>query len=249
MSVSLVTPIASHAALAARAARTQHGALAYAGATIASPLSVALIAFSACVGVGYAGVIGAIVLCSVVIAIALATSGSAHVRHVLDGHFEFRARTRREADRQRLLRSAGPVRQHQYAELRDLVAEIERVDPAEVQRFELAELLDQFARLVARHQRCIDWMRRAGGCDLPSAAPQDLPSKRRDLLVRRIKHREECLVRIGKLVDDIEAIDELIHLIAQRGACPIEDNDVARDLERRMWELDEVDAALAQISA
>jgi hypothetical protein len=249
MSVSLVTPIASHAALATRAARTtQHGALTYAAGTVASPLSVALLAFSACVGVGYAGVIGAVVLCSIVVVFALLTSCTSPVRRVLDGHFEFRARAHREADRQRLLRSAGPVRQHQYSELRDLVAELERADPAEVQRFELAELLDQFARLVARHQRCVDWMRRAGGCDLPSAAPQDMASKRRDLLTRRIKHREECLERIARLVDDIEAIDELIHLIAQRGACPIEDNDVGRDLERRMWELDEVDAALAQIA-
>jgi hypothetical protein len=188
------------------------------------------------------------VLCSVVVALAMVTSCTVAVRHVLDGHFEFRARTRRETDRQRLLRSAGPVRQHQYAELRDLVAEIERVDPADVQRFELAELLDQFVRMVARHQRCIDWMRRAGGCDLPSTAPKDIASKRHDLLARRIKHREECMVRIAKLVDDIEAIDELVHLIAQRGACPIEDNDVGHDLERRMSELDEVDAAFEQIA-
>jgi hypothetical protein len=247
MSVSLVTPMASHAAVARSAA--QHGGLAYAGATLASPLSVAMIAFSACVGIGYAGVAGALLLCSVVVIVALMTSCSTHVRRVLDSHFEFRAKTRREAERQRMLRQAGPVRQHQYAELRDLVAEIERVDPCEANRFELHELLDTFARLVARHQRCLDWMRRAGGCDLPASVPSDLPSKRRDLLARRIKHREECLVRISRLVDDIEAIDELVHLIAQRGACPMEDNDVTRDIERRIWELDEVDAALAQMSA
>jgi hypothetical protein len=29
----------------------------------------------------------------------------------------------------------------------------------------------------------------------------------------------------------------------------MEDNDVTRDIERRIWELDEVDAALAQMSA
>jgi hypothetical protein len=103
--------------------------------------------------------------------------------------------------------------------------------------------------LVARHQRCLDWMRRAGGCDLPPSVPIDLPSKRRDLLARRIRHREECVKRIARLVDDIEAIDELVHLIAQRGACPIDDMEIERDLERRVWELDEVDDALAQISA
>jgi hypothetical protein len=247
MSVSLVTTVGSHVAVARPA--PQHGGLAYAGATLASPLSVAMIAFSACVGIGYAGVLGAALLCSVVLVVALMTSCSRHVRRALDSHFEFRAKVRREAERQRLLRQAGPVRQHQYAELRDLVADIERAEPAEAQRFELHELLDQFARLVARHQRCLDWMRRAGGCDLPASVPTDLPGKRRDLLARRIKHREECLVRISRLVDDIEAIDELVHLIAQRGACPTEDLEIARDLERRVWELDEVDAALAQMSA
>jgi hypothetical protein len=247
MSVSLVTSIGSHAVVARPAAR--HGALAYAGATLASPLSVAMIAFSACVGVGYAGVFGALLLCAVVVVVALMTSCSTHVRRALDGHFEFRARVRREAERQRMLRQAGPVRQHQYAELRDLVAEIERAEPGDVNRFELHDLLDQFARLVARHQRCLDWMRRAGGCDLPASAPTDLPGKRRELLTRRIAHREECLVRISRLVDDIEAIDELVHLIAQRGACPMEDNEVTRDIERRIWELDEVDAALAQMTA
>jgi hypothetical protein len=249
MSVSLVTPLASHVQLAIPARLAQHSALAYAGATVASPLSVAMLAFSACVGVGYTGVLGAVVLCALVVAIAIATSCSRRVRRVLDGHFEFRAKTRRVAERQRLLRGAGPVRQHQYAELRDLVSEIERVDPAEVERFELAELLDTFVRLIARHQRCLEWMRRAGGNDLPVVAPSSLPSKRRDLLTRRIRHREECMARIARLVDDIESIDELVHLIAQRGACPPEDLEVARDIERRMWELDEVDAALAQMSA
>lgn len=229
--------------------RPAHSALAYAGATVTSPLSVAMMAFSTCVGVGYAGVLGATALFAVVIAVALAVSCSARVRRVLDSHFEFRARSRREAERQRLLRASGPVRQHQYAELRDLVTEIERADPGEARRFELGELLDQFVVLVARHQRCLDWMRRAGGCDLPPVVPIDAQPKRRDLIARRIRHREECVKRISRLVDDIEAIDELVHLIAQRGACPADETEVTRDIERRVWELDEVDDALAQISA
>jgi hypothetical protein len=42
---------------------------------------------------------------------------------------------------------------------------------------------------------------------------------------------------------------ELVRLVAQRVACPAIDPELGREIERRLWELDEVDAAYAQLSA
>ena len=52
-----------------------------------------------------------------------------------------------------------------------------------------------------------------------------------------------------KLADELEATDELVRLVAQRVACPEIDGELDRELDRRLWELDEVDAALHQLSA
>ena len=72
--------------------------------------------------------------------------------------------------------------------------------------------------------------------------------RRRDIQARRIRHRDECLRRIEQLADELEAIDELIRLIAQRVACPTLSADLEREIERRLWELDEVDSALHTLS-
>jgi hypothetical protein len=52
-----------------------------------------------------------------------------------------------------------------------------------------------------------------------------------------------------ELADELEATDELIRLVAQRVACPPADAELDREIDRRLWELDEVDAALHQLSA
>ena len=46
-----------------------------------------------------------------------------------------------------------------------------------------------------------------------------------------------------------ELVDELVRLVAQRVACPSLDGELDREIERRLWELDEVDEALSQLSA
>jgi hypothetical protein len=73
--------------------------------------------------------------------------------------------------------------------------------------------------------------------------------RRRDIVARRVRHREECLRRVEQLADELEAIDELVRLVAQRAACPTVDPDLGKEIERRLWELDEVDAAYDQLSA
>jgi hypothetical protein len=66
---------------------------------------------------------------------------------------------------------------------------------------------------------------------------------------RRIRHRDQTARRMEKLIDELEGIDELVRLVAQRTACPSFDLDLDRELDRRLWELDEVDEALHQLSA
>jgi hypothetical protein len=227
-------------------------ALTYVRGALFNPVSLSVMAFAVCVGVGYAGLLGAMIAMAVFLTVGTSATRSSYIRRQLDRQFEFRVRQRREIERMKLLKPAGPVRQQQYCDLRDLVGEIERTDPEEAQRFELQELLDHFVTLSVGHQRCLDSLRLAGSSDLPRAMPLPDPNRsvrRREIMVRRMRHRDQCVRQIEKLADELEATDELIRLVAQRVACPHLDPDLDREIERRLWELDEVDAALDQLSA
>jgi hypothetical protein len=219
---------------------------------IASPVCIAVSVFAACLGLGYAGILGAAMALVATLAIGALSARYVFVQRHLDRQAQLRARAKREAVRIRALRPSGPVRQTQYLELRDLVEHIERTDPAEAQRFELQDLLDHFVRLAACHQRCSDALRLAGGNELPVAIPitdASRSKRRREIQARRIRHRDECLRRLERLVDELDAVDELVRLVVQRTACPAMDPDLDREIERRLWELDEVDTALEQLSA
>lgn len=226
-------------------------ALTYVRGALLNPVSLSVMAFAVCVGVGYAGLIGALVAMMVFVGLGSSVTRYRFVRRQLDRQFEYRARQKREADRMRLLKPTGPVRQQQYTDLRDLVGEIEHSDPDEARRFELQELLDHFVRLSIGHQRCLDSLRLAGGSDLPRALPisdSHRSVRRREIMARRLRHRDECVRRIEKLSDELEAVDELVRLVAQRVACPPLDGELDREIERRLWELDEVDEALDSLS-
>jgi hypothetical protein len=174
------------------------------------------------------------------------------VRKQLDRQFEYRVKQKREAERMKRLKPTGPVRQQQYCDLRDLVADIEKSDPGEASRFELQPLLDHFVSLAVSHQKCLDSLRLAGSSDLPRMMPMTDPNRsarRREIMLRRMRHRDECVRRIERLADESEAVDELVRLVAQRVACPQLDGELDREIERRLWELDEVDEALNQLSA
>jgi hypothetical protein len=208
--------------------------------------------FAACAGLGFAGMYGAVLALLTVIGVAAVTSQWTVVRRHLDGQAVLRERCRREAHRLKQLRPAGPVRQQQYIELRDLVEQVERTDPAEAERFELQDLLDHFVRLALHHQRCLEAVRLSGSHDLPqtvSISEATRSKRRREIMARRLRHREECLQRVDRLADELDAIDELVRLVAQRVACPTIEPDLEREIERRLWELDEVEAALRQLSA
>ena len=226
-------------------------ALAYVRGALFNPVSLSVMAFAVCVGVGYAGLLGALIALGAFIAMGASATRYRFVRRQLDRQFEYRVRQKREADRMRLLKPTGPVRQQQYSDLRDLVGEIERTDPDEARRFELQDLLDHFVKLAVSHQRCLDSLRLAGGSDLPRAIPigdAHRSQRRRDIMQRRVRHRDECVRRIERLSDEIEAVDELVRLVAQRVACPPLDAELDREIERRLWELDEVDEALNSLS-
>jgi hypothetical protein len=227
-------------------------ALTYVRGALFNPVSLSVMAFAVCVGVGYAGMLGALVAMIAFLGLGTSSTKYKFVRRQLDRQFEYRVKQRREADRMRALKPSGPVRQQQYIDLRDLVGEIERTNPDEAKRFELQELLDQFVHLAVSHQKCLDSLRLAGSSDLPRALPLQDPhrsSRRRDIMQRRLRHRDDCVKRIERLADELEAVDELVRLVAQRVACPSLDNEVDREIEKRLWELDEVDAALEQLSA
>ena len=227
-------------------------ALTYVRGALFNPVSLSVMAFAVCVGVGYAGMLGALIAMATFIALGSSATRYRYVRHQLDKQFEYRVKQKREADRMKLLKPAGPVRQQQYADLRDLVGEIERTDPSEAQRFELQELLDHFVSLAVSHQKCLDSLRLAGSSDLPRVMPLPDPQRsqrRREIMQRRLRHRDDCLRRIERIADELEAVDELVRLVAQRVACPQIGDDLDREIEKRLWELDEVDAALSSLSS
>jgi hypothetical protein len=227
-------------------------ALTYVRGALFNPVSLSVMAFAVCVGVGYAGMLGAFLALTTFLVLGTVSTRYQFVRHQLDKQFEYRVKQKRECERMKLLKPTGPVRQQQYCDLRDLVNEIERTDPKEAQRFELQQLLDHFVTLAVSHQKCLDSLRLAGSSDLPRALPLPDPhrsARRREIMARRMRHRDECVRRIERLADELEAVDELVRLCAQRVACPQLDSELDREIERRLWELDEVDAALNQLSA
>jgi hypothetical protein len=208
--------------------------------------------FAGCLGLGYAGLLGAAVAVLAVVSVAANAARLQRVRRYIDEQTEARARTRRELGRLKQLRVCGAARLRQYGELRMLVDEIERIDAAEAERFDLQDLLDHYVRVAASHQRCLESLRLAGADALPAATPIGETSKsrrRRDILQRRIRHRDQCARRMEKLIDELEGIEEVIRLVAQRTACPSFELELDREIDRRLWELDEVDAALHQLSA
>jgi hypothetical protein len=226
--------------------------LTYIRASVASPVSLAVAMFAGCLGFGSAGLVGAVIAVLMVLFVAANVSRHRRVRAYIDEQNRAHERARQEAQRIKLLRPTGTTRIQHYNELRGLVDEIERIDRAQADRFELQDLLDHFVRLAVKHQRCSDSLRLAGADALPTTTPITQCSKskrRRDILQRRIRHREQCMRMMEKLIDELEGISELVRLIAQRTACPSFDIELDREIDRRLWELDELDAALHQLSA
>lgn len=226
-------------------------ALTYIRGAVVSPICISSAVFASCIGAGLFGVFGAVGAFVTIAVLVAASTRYKFVRNHLDHEAAARLRCSRETRRVKLLRPAGPVRIQQYFELRSLVEETEKLDAAEAARFELQDLLEHFATLANTHQRCLDALRLAGSHDLPISIPIDprRSKRRREIQARRMRHREAALTRIERLAEELEAVDELIRLVAQRIACPIDEVDMDREIDRRLGELDEIDDALKQLSA
>jgi hypothetical protein len=223
----------------------------YLRGAVASPVCVAVTLFAACLGIGYAGVLGALVAAALVLVLGANASRYHRVRGYLDEQTRAQVRARRHCRRLKQVRRTSPARMRHYDELRVMVDEIERLDETEAARFELQDLLDHFVSLALSHQRCVDALRLSGADALPAPMPCETTrsSRRSGIIQRRIHHRDECVRRMAQITDEIEGIDQLIRLIAQRTACPGFDLELDREIDRRLWELDEVDAAMHQLSA
>lgn len=244
-------PMASQPGLVVSSSAPPASCALYLRGTVASPVCLSMAVFCGCIGLGYAGVLGAVVAIAVVLALGAHAARYPRVRAYIDNQVRCAARARRERQRLKLLRPIGPTRVEQYNELRGLVDEIERLDPAEAVRFDLQDLLDHFVKLAVDYRRCSDALQLAGGGALTATPITDSTRsrRRRDIQARRLRHRDSCTRWMEKLADELAATDELIRLIAQRVASPVIDDDLDRELDRRLWELDEVDAALHQLSA
>jgi hypothetical protein len=226
--------------------------LGYVRGSVANPVCVAVAVFAGCIGLGYAGLLAAVLAVLAVLVIGVHAARYRLVRSYVDSQARARESARRECRRLKLLEPTGATRQQHYQELRVLVEEIERLDDPEATRFELQDLLDHFVGLAVNHQRCVDSLRLSGANALPATPPigEAAKSKRcREIIQRRIRHRDDCVQRMERIADELECIDEMVRLIAQRTAGPLADGDLDRELDRRLWELDEVDAALHQLSA
>jgi len=218
--------------------------------------SVAIVAsLSIGVGVGVISLLCAILAACALVGFWFAATRSRLMRRCLDRHATWRCRARREQARQRAVCPAAPARRQQYNELRSLVEEIEREDPVEALRLELQELLHHFVHLSASHQRCLNSFEVSG--NQPSTTPlserapaNGAPAKhRREIAARRLQHREACTTRLQSIADDLDGVDKIIRLVAERVACANLTPSIDVEIGKRLTELDEVDEALRQLSA
>jgi hypothetical protein len=209
-----------------------------------APVSIVL-------GISYLGALAAVFITCGTLGACLAMTRSRSVQDCIDRAAARRARARRDTRRDYALERASGLRQTQYIALRQLVTDIERWDAHEAERLELEELLDYFVELSVSHQRCLDSLR-ASGTPTP-AMPAALEGPRRtrcaDIRARRIRQHDACEAQLDQVADELDAVDELIRLLAQRVASGMLAPMLDGTIERRLAESDEVDAAMTQLSA
>lgn len=218
--------------------------LSYARCALCSAAYLASGLLALVVGGALGGVLGAAAAMLATFIVALATLRSSHVRRYLERGARRRARDRQEAERLARL-EAAPMRRQHYIELRDLTERLEHTHPADANRLELQQLLDRFVELASRQQALCDALARAHGDELARATTLDVANHPgRDAIAdRRLRHRDAALRHARELDDEIEAIDELIRLYVQRSTCPELDPELHDEVDRRLADLDELDAA------
>jgi hypothetical protein len=220
------------------------------------PSGVSALAVGIWLGAWIGGVTGSLLgLVGGLVLIATASRWSA-VRRLIDSHQAERERRRRSLERERRLIHAGPLRRAEFAELDKLADDIEADHPADARRFELQELLDHYVTMAVAHQRLVEAVQRADRAPLWEAATartaiEQLPTSRhrKEILTRRLQHRDECRNRAVQLAEELDAMSEFIHLVSEVASCPTVEPNAQQELERRLWELEAHELAMRQLTA
>jgi hypothetical protein len=221
-------------------------------ARTASAGSATLVATLAiCAAAGFIGVICASIAASALVALCFSATRFARVQRYIDRESVRHARARRESERRRSLGSAPTSRRDQYDVLLAIVDDIECLDAVEASRLELHDLLDHFVRLSVGHQRCLDSSGIFVDSYDASAIPPSAATYRHEIAERRLRLRDESTKQLSRIADELACIDGFIRLVAQRVAVVNLHSVWGADseIDRRLIELDDVEAALGEICA
>jgi hypothetical protein len=205
--------------------------------------SLALVALASCaLPTGLAAVV--LILLAMLVAVRPTSRRALQVLFVRWSRH--RARREREASRLRLLSGVTAEHRSVYCGLYATVERITQDEPSTAARLELEDLLDHYVRGAAEHQRLL----LASQCVLahrPLSLFAEHSTRRDEIYARRERHRKACSRRCQELGEDLASISELVYFVAERCArvgAPVE---LESEIEKRLWELDELDASLAQL--
>jgi hypothetical protein len=212
------------------------------------PISISAVGLAAC----FAAVVGGLLVAALAVAImlgaAISISMLVPVRRALERWIASGQRRERERERERRLDLGTPCHREQYDVLRDLVQEAERADAAQSERFGLEELLDDFVRIA----EIVERRQRATNTVGPLPGPRTATGRMRagtaaEVISRRMRLSTRCLRDREVLAGRLESIDQLIRLVACHIACPTLDDRYEHAIDRRLEDLDAVDAALVEL--
>jgi hypothetical protein len=157
-----------------------------------------------------------------------------------------RARREREASRLGLLSGVAAEHRQVYCGLYATVERITQEEPSTASRLELEDLLDYYVRGAAEHQRLLV----ASQCVLarrPLSLFAEQTTRRDEIYLRRERNRNVCVQRCQELGEDLASISELVYFIAERAASVGLEVELESEIEKRLWELDELDASVVQL--
>jgi hypothetical protein len=220
----------------------------YVRRVILHPVSLSVAALATCSGVALGGALSAALVFPLVLAAVFGASRLGPMRRTIEGWIAATERRDRERDRIARLEAVATARRAQYDVLADLVQDSEQADPAQAARFGLEDLLDDFVRiadLLERRQRAACAV---GALPGPrTASGRTRAGSAADVVTRRIRLTARCAREREMLLNRLDAIEQLIRLIACHIACPALDGDYERAIDRRLEDLDALDEAFVEV--
>lgn len=229
---------------------------AYLGRAMTHPSGTMALFLGICLGIWIGGPLGLLIGLLGGLGLVAGSARAPAVRRLLDCYRDARERRHRDAERDRRLLMAGPLRRAEFAELSRVVEEVEDSNPAQAARLELQDLLDYYVALAIAHQRMVEAVQRADRAPLWESGVArgrteagGTSRQRQEILARRVRHRDECRTRAAQLADELDGIAEFLHLVREMTTCPVLEPSPSRELERRMWELEAQETALRQLDA